>query len=242
MSYRIRQCIEWRTCSCEVGVRATAERSRSARREATRERVLDAAREVFAERGVIGASVEDICGRAGFTRGAFYSNFADKAELLDALIRREQGRLVEDLGARLTLAIEATRAGALDQARVFNTLVDQFLQSIPWDRQFTLVQTELEIHAIRDPAASASWRESDRAFRDRLARFIADAAAFLGRELLVDPGEIADAAMAIVARSVRRSLLRGDDDPDAMAREVLPGFFLGVSRAAPGTVAGGSGR
>lgn len=44
---------------------------RSPRREATRQRILDAAREVFAERGVIGGTVEDICERAGFTRGAF---------------------------------------------------------------------------------------------------------------------------------------------------------------------------
>ncbi len=211
---------------------ARGQGTRSARREATRERVLDAAREVFAERGVIGGTVEEICERARFTRGAFYSNFADKDEVLAALVRREQARLLEQITTRLTIAAEAGRSSDRPEAELFNDLVEQFLASVPWDRQLSLVQTELEIHAIRDPAASAPFRESDAAVRGRLARFIADAATLLGRELLVDPAEVADAAMAIVARSVRRALLRGDDDPDAMARTILPGLFLGVSRPA----------
>ena len=50
-------------------------------RENTRARLLDAAAQVFAEVGLDGASVEAVCDRAGFTRGAFYSNFESKDEL-----------------------------------------------------------------------------------------------------------------------------------------------------------------
>ena len=53
----------------------------SARRSATRDRLVDAALGVFAEKGVVGASVEEISEAAGFTRGAFYSNFESKDEL-----------------------------------------------------------------------------------------------------------------------------------------------------------------
>ena len=42
----------------------------TARRAATRDRLVDAAITVFAEKGVLGASVEEICETAGFTRGA----------------------------------------------------------------------------------------------------------------------------------------------------------------------------
>ena len=49
---------------------------------------MAAAVRMFAERGIIGASVEEICEAAGFTRGAFYSNFADKDELVLALLRK----------------------------------------------------------------------------------------------------------------------------------------------------------
>jgi len=55
---------------------------RSRRRKATRARLLSAAAEVLSERGFHGASVEEICERAGFTRGAFYSNFAAKDDLV----------------------------------------------------------------------------------------------------------------------------------------------------------------
>src|SRR2546423_12886689 len=48
----------------------------------TRERILAAAADVFAERGYEGAAVSDIARRAGFTTGAIYGRFRDKAELL----------------------------------------------------------------------------------------------------------------------------------------------------------------
>ena len=43
--------------------------------------MLEAAAAVFAERGFYGASVEEIAERAGYTRGAFYSNFADRTSV-----------------------------------------------------------------------------------------------------------------------------------------------------------------
>ena len=61
----------------------------TARRAATRDRLVEAALGVFAEKGVLGASVEEICEAAGFTRGAFYSNFASKDELCVAALQRQ---------------------------------------------------------------------------------------------------------------------------------------------------------
>ncbi len=209
----------------------TREAPRSARRDATRERVLDAARDVFAERGVIGATVEEICERAGFTRGAFYSNFADKADVLEALIAREHARLLAHLDATLALAEDGGLALDVATAPGLAGVVDQVLGSIPADRQLTLVMTELEIHAVREPATSAAFTEADRRFRSRVASVIERGMGLAGRELLADAADVADAAVAIVARSVRRALLEGaGGDPDAMARAVLPLLLIGVSR------------
>lgn len=55
-------------------------------REETRERLFEAAAEVFEEQGIGAASVEAIAAAAGFTRGAFYSNFASKDELISAML------------------------------------------------------------------------------------------------------------------------------------------------------------
>ena len=61
-------------------------------RELTQQRLLDAAQKVFAKKGLDGASVEDIAATAGYTRGAFYSNFASKNDLFIEMLRRDHDR------------------------------------------------------------------------------------------------------------------------------------------------------
>jgi len=61
-------------------------------RELTQQRLLDAAQKVFAKKGLDGASVEDIAAAAGYTRGAFYSNFASKNDLFIEMLRRDHNR------------------------------------------------------------------------------------------------------------------------------------------------------
>src|SRR3954469_21613634 len=55
-------------------------------RDDTREKLFEAAARVCEEQGIGGASIEDIAAAAGFTRGAFYSNFKSKDELALAVI------------------------------------------------------------------------------------------------------------------------------------------------------------
>ena len=205
-------------------------RGGSARREATRQRVIDAAREVFAERGVIGGTVEDICERAGFTRGAFYSNFADKEDVLEALVEREHARLLEHLDASLAL-VDQELAGAPDPGTGVASIVDRILRSVPADRQPWLVQAELEIHAVRRPDLARPFLDASDRLRARIAVFLEAAMARIGRQLIVDPLDVVDASVAVVERSVRRALLAGRGaDPDAMARAVLPAMLLALSR------------
>ncbi|RQQ56167.1 TetR/AcrR family transcriptional regulator [Burkholderia stagnalis] len=76
---------------------------REQRRLDTRERLIAAARECFIAKGFADTTIEDIAGRAGYTRGAFYANFAHKRELLIEILRRDRDRL-------LTKVWPATRA------------------------------------------------------------------------------------------------------------------------------------
>ena len=55
-------------------------------RDDTRDKLFEAAARVFEEHGIGGASIETIAAAAGFTRGAFYSNFKSKDELIIAMI------------------------------------------------------------------------------------------------------------------------------------------------------------
>jgi len=55
-------------------------------RDDTRDKLFEAAALVFEEQGINAASIEAIAAAAGFTRGAFYSNFASKDELIIAML------------------------------------------------------------------------------------------------------------------------------------------------------------
>lgn len=73
----------------------TATAPMSTKRAQTQDRLMDAATALFAEKGVLAASVEEICERAGFTRGAFYSNFESKDELLLAVVQRKREAILK---------------------------------------------------------------------------------------------------------------------------------------------------
>ncbi|MEE9963853.1 MAG: TetR/AcrR family transcriptional regulator [Propionicimonas sp.] len=61
---------------------------RVARRENTREVILDAASELFAARGVTSTSIDDIAALAGIAKGSVYYNFESKAGLVEAIVAR----------------------------------------------------------------------------------------------------------------------------------------------------------
>jgi len=70
---------------------APAESPKSARelaKQETREALVQAAIAEFAEKGLDLPSLDAICARAGFTRGAFYVHFRDREELLGAVMER----------------------------------------------------------------------------------------------------------------------------------------------------------
>jgi TetR/AcrR family transcriptional regulator, transcriptional repressor for nem operon len=61
---------------------------RETAKQETREALIAAAAVEMAEKGIDGASLDAICARAGFTRGAFYVHFKDRDELVVAVVER----------------------------------------------------------------------------------------------------------------------------------------------------------
>ena len=74
---------------------------KTAQREATRARLLTAARELFAERGYAGVATEEIVRAAGVTRGALYHQFAGKEELFAAVLEAVELDLVREAAASM---------------------------------------------------------------------------------------------------------------------------------------------
>ena len=105
---------------------------RQAAKIRTRQKVLDAARSLFAERGYEPATIRDIAKGAGMSTGAVFANFQDKAELFETVLTEDMGRLAETLQAgagqgsvreRLTAALAAGYHGTLDHLPLFQAIV-----------------------------------------------------------------------------------------------------------------------
>ena len=95
----------------------TPRRSRKAdQSEATRQALIEAARELFARRGYAAVATEEIVQAAGVTRGALYHHFAGKLELFEATYEEVERQLVERIAASAMSAasdpLAALRAGA----------------------------------------------------------------------------------------------------------------------------------
>lgn len=142
------------------------------RREATRQKLLDAAAQVFAEVGLDAASVEAICERAGFTRGAFYSNFETKDELFLELSSNVARARVESVRNRVR-ALEGE--GALGTAPMLALdIVQQVLDVSADDRLGVLLMSEIRIHALRNPRLASAYLAQEAEMRRSVAQIIED--------------------------------------------------------------------
>jgi AcrR family transcriptional regulator len=79
--------------------------SREDSREQTTQRLLDAAQKLIARKGLDAASVENIAAAAGYSRGAFYSNFESKDDLFIELLRRDHQKATEQFNELRTAGL-----------------------------------------------------------------------------------------------------------------------------------------
>ncbi|WP_042197205.1 TetR/AcrR family transcriptional regulator [Paenibacillus camerounensis] len=73
--------------------------------EARRNEILDAADELFGQKGFDGTSTNDILNKVGIARGTLYHHFKSKEDIMDALIERYSSRM---LGAAQAIALDTT--------------------------------------------------------------------------------------------------------------------------------------
>ncbi|WP_295839853.1 helix-turn-helix domain-containing protein [uncultured Microbacterium sp.] len=153
----------------------------SRRRENTRTRLMDAAAEMFAEVGIDAASVEAICERAGFTRGAFYSNFASKEELFLAMCARSAETTLGAVRERVT-SIEDR---GLDAAGEVLHLVQEVLEVTGDDRLDVLLGAEIRLQALRNPDFAEAYLALNHELGESVAQLVGDIAEARGLTLRV---------------------------------------------------------
>jgi AcrR family transcriptional regulator len=202
------------------------------RRERTRERLLDAAFTVFAHHGIRGASIEAVCEAAGFTRGAFYSNFSSKEELFLALAERAMRRQLtslESVGKELPL--DLVRGGAVDHAAISTVL--SVVVTDPGDaRQWSLMRAELELLAMRDPAVGRPFLAQEETLRTEVGAAIERILADLGLRFAVDQRTAVDLLLSVYESSARAAVVAhptpedGDAGPDTAVLSTLVNLLV----------------
>jgi AcrR family transcriptional regulator len=183
-------------------------RSRADAQAETRELLLDAAERCFAAEGFAGASLDRIAEAAGFTRGAVYSNFADKAELFATVIDRRLDRRAAQIGEALLAAggAEAYLAAVHDPAQE-TAHADEV-------RRWILLRDEFRLFALRNPSAAGKLAAHDKRTRDSYAQAITYLLDQLGVELPIDLGLAAAILVAVDEGLSRQHLLHPDDVPE----------------------------
>jgi AcrR family transcriptional regulator len=190
----------------------------------TRERLLGAARTVFARSGFHGASVEEIASEAGFSTGALYSNFDGKEDLFLALMERaidEHAREISDaVGARSSMAERATGG-----ARQWMTMIER-------EPEVLLLFMEFWAYGVRAAQVRPKVAAQFARMRELLTKLIADGVREFDLELDIPAEQLAVAIDALADGIARQKLADPDAVPDELMGRVLSLLFAAVTRPA----------
>lgn len=165
-----------------------ASRTRPTRAQ-TRDRILQAAGEVFTSHGYDAASVDQVAAAAGLTKGAVYSSFAGKDELFFALV-------ADRLDQRLAVVADAAD-GERDLRKLFDHAEDDLAALFTTQRDWHLLFIECWARAVRDPQRRAVWAGQRRAARAVIADFFERHAAAAGVPLRAPAADLALVTMAL---------------------------------------------
>jgi AcrR family transcriptional regulator len=191
------------------------------RRRQTRDYLLQAAAQVFAERGYHGASLDEVAAVAGFSKGAVYSNFKNKEDLFLALLESHYER--EMAAVRATL--EATDGPPEAYLSDFVTLLrDQFQGT---EDNWALLTEEFRLYAMRNPAAREKLAAFDTLDIDSIAEIIEGERARHG----IDLGDPTQHVARIVIALMRGISTMRNLDPDAVDEPFLETVMAFLIRA-----------
>ncbi|WP_327692170.1 MULTISPECIES: TetR/AcrR family transcriptional regulator [unclassified Streptomyces] len=158
------------------------------RRVRTRANLLDAAFAVFAAKGFGRVSIEEVCEAAGYSRGAFYSNFDSLDELFFALYRQRADLIADQVAGAL-----AQDGPDLDVPAAVDRVTEVLLLDLDW----LLVKTDFLVHAARDPQVAETLLEHRARLRGAIADRLARAGGFAEPPAVL--GDMDGAAHAVVA-------------------------------------------
>ena len=201
--------------------------TREQSRAATRERLLAAARTVFARSGFHGASVDEIASEARFSTGALYSNFEGKEDLFLVLMERE----IEEHAREIVAAVGergSVSERAAGGARQWMTMIEREPEAL-------LLFMEFWAYGVRDAAMRPKVAARFAQMRGVLTELIADGVRDFDLELTIPAEQLAVAIDALADGIARQKLADPEAVPDELMGTVLSLLLAAVTRPAGGT-------
>lgn len=187
--------------------------TRDEKKALTRARLLEAAAVVFARKGIAGASLEDVAQEAGLTKGAVYSNFESKEDLIAALLDvRLDEPLIEiaDLVPHeLTQEEQSRRAEAL-MSDIYDRERDAFLLGL-----------EFNVYLARHPELAERYRGRYMQRRQAMTAEIVERAAEQGATLPVPADELAAGLFALAMGISLERLVNPANVPEGLFAKML---------------------
>lgn len=213
----------------------------SEKRAHTQELLLAAGRELVVDKGIGAVSVGDVCTRAGFTRGAFYSNFTDMDHFIHRLAENEWEAMTAFVDAAVSAGpqggsgVDRTpradadlRAGADPRALV--DLAGRLMEVVPVSREFYFLQSEFMAYLVRDPERRSALGDGYKVFKRRLGTVLETELAAVGRECVLSVTDTTELFLADVERSMRLGLIHDDSTLAAYVDRTLAVILLRLSQ------------
>jgi AcrR family transcriptional regulator len=173
--------------------------TREASKELTRLRLIEAAETLFIRRGFDDASVDEISEMAGYSRGAFYSNFDNKEQVFLAVIHRRRPKALEDILQRVSEPLERVAA-------VRNWFANQWRL-----KDFIALRMEFSRRAFRDRSVRTHLAEL---FRQELETYSASVGRVLCAKDEVAAGRPEIVVLVLLAAALGLGILAVDADPE----------------------------
>ena len=191
------------------------------RRQQTREFLLRAAQQVFADRGFHGASLDEVAAVAGFTKGAVYSNFKNKEDLFLALL---ESTAEHEMEALRTALAESEDLPESDLSRFVDLMRTQFDQvSGVWGPLYQ----EFFVYAMRNDEARAKLAAVELADIEAVAQIIESERRRHGFDTSEPAVHFARIVIALTRGLLNMRLI----DPDAVDQALLESALAFIARA-----------
>ncbi len=164
----------------------------------TRDRLLTAAGQVFAQRGYEKAQLEEVAEASGFSKGALYAHFKSKEDLFLALAKRKAA----DYQSRLRHALNSAPTRDAKVAAFRSFYID-----LAGDREWALIILEVKLFLTRKPEVQKRLRQAEEALDDSVEDALAE---LFGRAARVSGKALGGIVSALV--------LEADMDPESFTK------------------------